>query len=109
MDQADCKSAVAGMRHGRFDPCPSHVTSKVVDLSDEKPSLTEITQMTVNLLAGSKAAMEGVAKIKAMSQTDVVNKALVVYLMVMMTEDIGAEYFIKREDGSYEPVVFSKM
>lgn len=97
------------MRHGRFDPCPSHVTDKTMDLSDVSPTPQDEVVLTVKLTATSVAALNAAAKIKEMSHTDVVNKALAIYLIVMMTEDLGSEYYFKGANGDYKLVTFSEM
>lgn len=106
--QARCKRVVVGMRHGRFDPCPSHVTDKDVDLSSEVPTAQGLTRLTVNLNVEGKGALLLATQISKLSQTDVVNKALLVYAMVVLTEEGGVEYVAKKDDGE-ERVEFSKM
>lgn len=108
MGQADCKSAVAGMRHGRFDPCPSHVTNEEMDLESETPTADVPTRLTVNLTQGAMGSIILAAEAAELSKTDVVNKALGLYAFCLLMEKGGTTFYAKRGEES-ELVEFSKM
>lgn len=82
---------------------------KVMDLTDQTPSIGTLTELRVNLLPAAKAGLEALADSTEMSVTDVVNKSLNLFAFIYMMEEAGLLYYTRQEDGTYLKANFSNV
>ena len=64
-----------------------------------------VTRITVSLISAAAAALKLLVSRTQLSQTDVVNRALVLYEFVDSETSSGAEIIVRRRDGKEHHVV----